>query len=233
MNRSSWRSVERMRTVFDSWFDRYPANAADPEREHQDLRARFRSRDHKNHHGAFFELFIHELLVKLDCGVFVHPDVPGTSARPDFRVAPPVGSPFYLEATMVVGTSEEDDAATARKAVVHDAINKLETNNFFLMMKERGSPRTPPKASKIREFLQEKLDALDPDEVNELWQSGEESSVPEWEFEHDGWAISFQPIPRKPEARTRRTEQPIGTVFGEAHWEEGPGASKEGSAREG
>ena len=221
LNRSSWRSVERMRAVFDEWFDRYPAAAEDSKRERRDLRARYRSRHGRNHHGAFFELFLHELFLRLGCGIDVHPEITGTSVRPDFRVSPPNGDRFYLEATAVTGASEEEEAAAARKAVVHDAINQIETNNFILSMSERGTPATPPRATNIRRVLQRELDSLDPDEVAVLWEQGGDAAVPAWTFKHEGWEITFQPIPKKPEARNRRTKQPIGCVVGEADWVDG------------
>jgi hypothetical protein len=51
--------------------------------------------------SAFFELFLHELLLRLGCNVEVHPD-PGTgsSRRPDFLVTDPDGQQFFLEAVL-------------------------------------------------------------------------------------------------------------------------------------
>ena len=233
LNRSAWRSVDRMRVALQDWFSRYPASAVNSAQERQDLRARFRSRDNRNHHGAFFELFIHELLLRIGCGLFVHPEVPGTSSRPDFLVTPVTGGPFYLEATAVAGVSEQEEAAAAIKGVVQDAINRIKTNDFFLLVTERGSPRTPPKVSKLRAFLQRRLDALDPDEVTQQWDRGSETAVPKWEFKHEGWTLSFQPLPKKVEARSRRTRVPIGSWLGEARWIDGIGPVREALSAKG
>ncbi len=177
LNRSPWRSVHRMR-VFDEWFGRYPATAENPERERRDLRSRFRSRGNQNHHGAFFELFLHELLLCLGCEIHVHPEIRGMLARLDFRVTPPSRGQFYVEATVVTGASEDEEAAAARKAVVQDAINQVKTNDFILGRREQGAPRTPPKAADIRQFLQRELDRLDPDEVARQWEQGGDAAVP-------------------------------------------------------
>src|SRR5947209_3881762 len=81
MNRSARDDITRIRAVLESWFQRYPKDGREA------LRSAFRSDDDWQHQGAFFELLLHEVLVRLDCRVTVHPPIPGTTRRPDFLAA--------------------------------------------------------------------------------------------------------------------------------------------------
>ena len=60
----------RKRDRFESWFKKFPPAGQ------KDLRVRFRSDDDHVHEGAFFELFLHELLNRLGFSVSVHPKIP-------------------------------------------------------------------------------------------------------------------------------------------------------------
>src|SRR5438046_1598069 len=82
LNRSAWLEAIRVRERLESWFARYPMAADDPGRERRDLRGRFRSPNDAVHFGSFFELLLHELLLGLDCRVFVHPPAPNSARRP-------------------------------------------------------------------------------------------------------------------------------------------------------
>ena len=67
LNRSARLEANLIRALLEAWFSRYPpAEAAD-------LRARFRSSNDLQHHSAFFELFVHELLLKLGLHPQIHP----------------------------------------------------------------------------------------------------------------------------------------------------------------
>jgi len=95
LNRSGRIEVDRIRQELERWFSRYP-NAGK-----RDLRERFRSTSNSNHQSAFFELFLHELLLKLGCMVEIHPETnTGMRKRPDFLVKPPKVGRFYMEARL-------------------------------------------------------------------------------------------------------------------------------------
>ena len=218
LNRSSWQSVARIRGESEGWYARYPAAATDRDRERRDLRGRFRSPRDRDHASAFFELFLHELLSCLGCELLVHPSVRGTRKSPDFRVVPPHGDAFYLEATIVTGKSEDAAAAQARKAIVLDAINRLDSPNFYIEVFDEGVPRTPPSGADIRRFLQKHLSQLNPDDVTKTWEESDGEDVPQWCYSHDGWDLTFKPIPKKAEARNRPSGRPIGVQMGETQW---------------
>lgn len=212
LNSSAWPEAIRVRERFQRWFERYPAAADDPARERRDLRGRFRSPKDVVHTGASFELLLHELLVRLGCGVVVHPSVPSSARRPDFRVTPPAGGPFYIEAVLATGESEAAVAAKARLNNVYDVLNELESPNFFISVDVEGELKNSPSAARMRRFLAEHLAALDPAHIAELWRTGGMDAVPRWRLKHEGCWFEFQPIPIKEEARGKPGHRPIGTM---------------------
>ena len=92
--RSAWPACENIRGVLERWFASYPAS-------HQvDLHARFRERD-QNHAAALFELYLHQVLMRLGLSPEVHPEPGSGKGRPDFAVTGAEGSRCYLEANVV------------------------------------------------------------------------------------------------------------------------------------
>jgi hypothetical protein len=205
LNRSARSECDRIREMLEAWFLRYPSQ------EQADLRGRFRSDNNWHHHSAFFELCLHELLLRMSCRVEIHPSA-GNSAtkRPDFLVESKYGSHFYTEAVLATAEAARDTAARARMNAVYDALNRLDSPNFFVGMDLRGAPETPPRARKIRAFLKGHLDKLDPDNIVALWKSGGIDAVPHWHYEHEGWEIDFYPIPKSPNLRGRKGIRPLG-----------------------
>ncbi|KXB05054.1 hypothetical protein AKJ49_01460 [candidate division MSBL1 archaeon SCGC-AAA382A03] len=95
LNISARIESQKIRELLEQWFKRYPS-------EHQDdLRGRFRDKDDRIHIGAFFELYLHELMIRSGYEVEVHPDINGTTNHPDFEVLTDELE-FYLEATSVM-----------------------------------------------------------------------------------------------------------------------------------
>lgn len=196
LNRSAGDVARRWRQRVEGWFARYP------EEHRPDLRGRYRSSDEAQHRGAAFELFLHEALLQLECEVTVHPELPGgTDARPDFLASPRDGEPFYLEATVATGKSDEERAADRRKARVYDLLDDLESPNFLLGLTTHGFPATDPATRPMRRTLREELAALDPDEVLAAWREGGIDAVPHWTFDLDGWRLDVFPIPVAPDQR--------------------------------
>jgi len=213
LNRSARTIFSRTREVVEAWFSRYPVP------EQAELRARFRFRNDAQHLSAFFELFLHELLLQLGCSVTIHPSPSqATSRHPDFLVESPSGGCFYIEAVLATDESEEDAAARARMNVVYDALDRLDSPNFFIGLELRGAPKTPPRAGPMRSFLRQRLAELNADDITQLLQSGDFDALPRWRFEHEGWEIDFFPIPKSPRARGKPGIRPVGMRMPEAFW---------------
>jgi hypothetical protein len=207
LNRSARSEANLIRTLLEVWFSRYP------QAEAVDLRERFRSSNDLHHHSAFFELFVHELLLRLGLHPQIHPDLPPITTRhPDFLVESPGNKSFYMEAVVVANMSEDEYAARARMNVVYDSINRLDSPNFFIGMDIQGAPNTPPPAGPIRSFLSKNLADLAPDKMMRLLESGLDA-LPHWHYEYGDWKIDFYPIPKSSEARGQLGTRPIGLQF--------------------
>src|SRR5436190_18379049 len=74
LNHSAWHASEGVRNLLESFFRRYPSS------ESAELKSNFKTQ----FDSAFFELYLHELLLRLGCEVTVHPTLNGTGAKPDF-----------------------------------------------------------------------------------------------------------------------------------------------------
>ena len=213
LNRTGRVEFARIRRELEEWFARYPASGQ------AELRARFRSNIDSQHQAAFFELFLHEMLLRLGCQVTLHPTVSNVARAPDFLVKSPDGKRFYIEATIATNESAEEAASRARMNAVYDVLNRVvDSPDFFLWIRIEGAPTTPPPARKIASFVSARLAELDPDQIAELYESGRNQEVPRWRFEHGGWKIEFEPIPKKPEARGKPGIRPIGALSTGVRW---------------
>ena len=213
LNRTARVEFDRIRRELEEWFSRYPDSGR------VELRGRFRSRIDSQHQAAFFELFLHELLFRLRCQATLHPSVPCVANTPDFLVESPNGERFYIEATIATNESVAEAAARARMNAVYDVLNRVvDSRDFFLWLEIHGAPATPPPARRIASFVNARLAKLDPDEIARLHELGRTEEVPRWSFEHEGWTIEFEPIPKKREARGRPGVGPIGAHSTGVRW---------------
>jgi hypothetical protein len=91
----------RVRAVLEQWFGKYPAH------QQRDLRARLRDALPQLHFAAWWELYLHELFIRLGYAVEVHPPSPSATSKPDFELRRDATS-LYLEAvTVFSGIVEE------------------------------------------------------------------------------------------------------------------------------
>lgn len=207
LNRSARPEVERVRAFLERWIAAYP-------QEHRsELEARLRDRDDRRFNSAAFELLLFACMKSLGLSVEVHPQLPnGSTKRPDFLVNGD-GDGFYLEAVLASEFDAEEIAAQRRKDVVLEALEGLQSPNFFLGFTADGNPNTPPSTKTLRKELKAWLDSLDPDEV----MGTSESQLPTFQWRHGGWRVSFDAIPKKVEARGKG-QRLIGMHMGGARW---------------
>ena len=215
LNRSGRPEFEKMRNLLEEWFLHYP------EEEQKGLHRRFHSSKGDGYLSPFFELFLHELLLKMECSVTIQPKANDeTENRPDFLVQTPDGDSLYLEAVAISGESAVEKATNSRKSEIHNAINRrLNSPNYFLDINVIEEGTTAPPARSMVNFLANELKKFDPDEVADNYNNHGITSLPNLEFVHQGWRINFFPIPKKKEDRGD-TDHPIGMISKGDEWVE-------------
>ncbi len=209
LNRSGRVPMTRTRDLVEEWFSRYP------EAHSSRLRSRLRG-DDTDFHSAFFELYLHELLLVLGYVPAVEQPAGTKGKSPDFLVSRPDGSYFYLEACVVSGKSKDDAAAEQRASQVYDQIDKLTSPDFFIGVEVHEHPSSPPPGQRIKRFLEEEIARASWDEVSETMDRRGLDGLPRWRFSHDSWEVDFFPIPKKPDERGTSEPRPLGLWFHDA-----------------
>ncbi len=155
LQRSTRPIVARVRGVLNEWFDRYPDS------DKNRLKGDFLSSRPQQHHAAFFELFVHEFLVRNSWEVSVHPPIEGTSKVPDFFCTKD-GISLYVEARACMGRSNEEIGAIRRLEKVVEMINRrIKTKRYYLSISTRGLPSQEMGVRRMSDQLQVWLESLD------------------------------------------------------------------------
>jgi hypothetical protein len=181
------------RRLMEAWFARYP-------KEHRHgLRAMFRGDDQRETVSAFWELYLHELHRRLGFQITIHPAVPGTAKRPDFRVDDGEHA-FYIEA-VVAAHSDEEVAQRMREAIVLDTINECKNPNFSLTADWECIGRTTPRREEVLGKVEGWLASLDSQAVRESlapygWDDPRPSPAPNAVIKFGDWAIRLTAYPR-------------------------------------
>jgi hypothetical protein len=210
-NRSARLEAIKIREVIEAWFDEFP------QADRPVLRTRLRSSANKEHFAAFFELYLFVLLSRLGYSLECHPSVRDTRRRPDFRASTSQRSHLYLEAVMAYHEGDHAQAATARENAVFDAINTMESPDFWLSLEVSGAPRTPPPAKRLKRDLTQWLSTLNWQSLRASYISKDYRSLPRLTFNCEGWTIVFSPIPKGEKARGSPGARPIGAKSGSFH----------------
>ncbi len=190
LNRAAGEPFDRVRALAEDWFAAYPASGQ------ADLRERFHSNQRGEMSGAWWELYQHEVFRRLGYAIALHPEVDGTTRRPDFLIEDSTGS-FYVELTFS-GRSHAEDAAANRRAQVHDLVDALPVTGWWIGMTIEEDGPSPPPTRALRRDLLTWLAALDP---NALLVDPDEPARHMFTWRHAGWLVEFTPIPRRSAAR--------------------------------
>jgi hypothetical protein len=138
LNRSDRIEAGRVRRLVDLWIDHYPA-------QHREaLVARFRSTINDHHISAFFELFLHELVLR--CGhrvVSIEPRLTHVRNSPDFLIESKHGCRFYLDGVLATGRSQQETVTRARLNQALAAIDATPSPAHFLDLEVTGCPTAP------------------------------------------------------------------------------------------
>jgi len=207
LDRSARPVMQRVREVLEDWLARYPAEAI-PE-----LLARLRSGNDVHFASATFELYLHELMTRLGCMLAVHPDVAGgVQTHPDFLVTPPGEDPFYLEAIVASGDSEDDRKADNRLAAVLDALRDMSGSDFYLSLARVGPPPQSVKTRKMVGELQAWLATLNADQVEQQLEAEQKVAAPRYVYQEGDWKLRFEAYPKSANRRGQPDSPNIGVV---------------------
>ena len=203
-----------IREMIDDWYSRYPT------KEKNDIRGRFRSPDATSHQGAFFELLLHELHLKLGADITTHQETESDKATvPDFYVVDSNSSISYVEATVVTGKSKERQADEARFNDLLRGLNKLiDSPKYWLSLESRGFPKSPSSAKPIAIQLNEKIASLNYNQITTIIKEREFTKLPKWSFNVEGCVLIFEPFPKGDNAKTKSFMGPIGIHTGEVEF---------------
>lgn len=208
---------ENVREVLEDWFQRYPDD------DSHELKSRFRSGDDPQFRSSFWELYLHELLLRLGYSVEVHPELETEEdTKPDFRASLPDGESIIVEAVSKRMKTEEPPEATRRKEVFLDTVTELSHSDFSLHMEEmdatRSWPDQPPSGSSVRSQLQGWLEDLDYERLRTELEENGLASMPRLEFDLEGWEVRFIAVPRSEEKRGTRQDNIIGLRSPTTQW---------------
>jgi hypothetical protein len=206
LNQSGRTEAAAVRHVLEEWFSHYP------EGHKEEFRQRFRSGSDEHFRACVFELYVYELLRACAYCVEVHPEVQdGGNTKPDFLAHQNGDDVLYVECTIASEGSDSERGAGARKRVVYDTLDRMESPDFFLDLQLCGAPATPPPGIRLRRQLTSWLQSLNFDEVVRLYQHEGVALLPTYDFEHEGWQIRVRPIPKSGTLRGQPGVRPIGT----------------------
>ena len=193
LDRVSGEYWDAVRHLINDWFGRFCLEAQ------ADLRSRLRSTDDRQFVAAFFELYLHESLVRSGYTVSCHPALSGTSRRPDFLAQSASGS-FYLEARSI-NSSDSAVAVANRRSRIYNAINGVNSPNFFISVSVDEEAPTDPRTGPLRAELEKWLEPLDPDVASASVAASDFSALPTYAWRRDGWHVTFRAIPKAPGSR--------------------------------
>ena len=182
-NRSQSSFMQKAREQLEQWFKRYPSNRSS-------LRSRFRSKKDANHDGALFELFLHELFLRLGLTVEVDPEI-DRGSHPDFLVK---GSnrTAYVEATYL---KQRFETPPLEKTVL-EAIDELGSQSpagIGLHVEVDGELTMQPKLKPIMQKVLKWLESLDPLAID--WECEFNLCLPVDSMYGD-WRLVLHAVPR-------------------------------------
>jgi len=208
LNRSAWPASQRVRDEMQSWLDNVP------EEEQAELSNRMRS----EFPAAFFELLLHEVLVRSGFDITFHPTLRDTTHKPDF-LAVRGSSTFYLEAVVATDATEEEKVEKVVRDALYEEINRVESPDFFLGVVTVNIPKgVQPATRRLKAFLKRHLESVDPDTITEAIRARGLDGSPIWRFEDGEVVVAVQPIPKSPEIRGKSGRRNIGMYPIQSRW---------------
>ncbi len=211
LDRSHFQRSAETRRELDEWFSRLPPKAA------VQVAERFRDDDDVVHLGAFLELYVHELGLRM--GAKVEVDVGNDETdkrRPDFLLRWDCLE-VYVEATAIAG----DDVNSARDKhhldQLYDAINAVIAPRFFVDVEVLKRHSSTPPCRRLTARVQRWLDQLDPDLV--LADLAREPDNPhKTVIDLGDWAVRLQAVALEDDGQAFPHHRVVATRFDGVDW---------------
>lgn len=186
LGRSVREPIKRGKALLESWFSRYPSIEKDR------LRTEFLSPLPSQHRSAYFELFLHEFLLRDGWTLSIHPNIKGTARTPDFLCKRNDIS-IYVEAKICTGRSAIEQAAITRLETALDTINRrVKSRRFYLDVDTNHLPTNNINGQAIARHLQRWLDSLDYDTCQ---RNAHTHAFEKYKFHEHGCDMSFTAVP--------------------------------------
>jgi len=195
----------------EGWFKHYPAA------HRLDLVRRFRSKKQKQHNGAFWELYLHELFHKMGYDVQIHPTLEGIHTHPDFLLTRDGAAFAVVEARLAGLQTDQMTSALRLQNELHDALDTVHSPNFFLTVEKIKTAPTRPTFKDLIERIEKWLGTLNPDLPTEVFLNGRDAST-RFKWEHEGWYVSLKVIPKSHSYRGCQGGRSVGIIHSDFQW---------------
>jgi hypothetical protein len=188
LDRTGSTYYEPIRDLLETWVGGMPA-------EHRaGVVGNLTSEDDK-FESALWELYLHAVATGSGDRVEIHPELPGTSRHPDFLVHG--ATSYYLEA-VAVGRSRKHVAADRRLQDLEAVLDRVHIDGATLMFDYHRVGARPVPAAELRGKLVGWIGSLDAAELalqTDAFQI--HAPRPTFQFEEDGWVLTFEALPMK------------------------------------
>jgi hypothetical protein len=170
------------RAVVNGWLTQMQADARN------DLISRMRYGGDREFGSSLIEVSLHAFIVGSGCKAIPHPEVRGTTKRPDFLVTDQAGTPLaYVEVT-TVNPSHKQAAEKNRENPVYNAIAAAKIPagtklGYRLVRAGKNSPALKPLVADVEQWARHNADAAKANHVNKTFAAGE------WVIELDLYAL--------------------------------------------
>jgi hypothetical protein len=172
---------DELRSVANGWLARMPADDRDK------LISRMRYGGDREFGAVLTELSLHAFILGSGCRASPHPEIPGTTKRPDYAVTDHTGAPLaYVEVT-TVSPPEAQTSEVNRETPVYNAINgaKIPAGSalgYRLVRAGKTSPSLRPLVADIEHWASDNAERAKTEEVSKTFTAGE------WVIELDLYA---------------------------------------------
>lgn len=197
-NRSARKDIITIRAKLEEWYYLIPDS------EKKEIKSRIK----QNFNDVFYELFLYNLFINLGFEIIIHPTVPDSNNRPDFLIKKGELE-IYVEAKISKGKSDKVEAQERMKKQFYDAINKINTENFILQIKNiQFVSGRQPKTKNIISEIEAKLQTLDPDIIEKHIEINDFNHY--IEYNDLDIQVLLNPIPLPKEKRGKSNRRPLG-----------------------